>query len=106
MAFVAFLDADVLYRSTLRDVLLSLAEAGICQVRWSPDVLDEVERNLARRTKAPSPRVAEEGARYLRQTVEIAFPDAMVDRESYALLIPVMRNDPKDRHVLAAALAG
>lgn len=42
MAFVAFLDADVLYRAVLRDVVLSLAEAGIYQVRWSQDVLDEL----------------------------------------------------------------
>jgi hypothetical protein len=32
----------------------------------------------------------------------IAFPEALV--EGYELLVPVMPNDPKDRHVLAAAI--
>ncbi len=105
MPFVAFLDANVLYPAALRDVLLSLAEAGICQIRWSPDVLDEVERNLAARARAPEPSVAAKGARYVRSVMEDAFPDAMVPREAYDRLIPAMTNNPKDRHVLAAAVA-
>ncbi|AEJ40120.1 hypothetical protein TPY_1940 [Sulfobacillus acidophilus TPY] len=44
MPFVAFLDTCVLYPATLRDVILTIAEVGICQIRWSPDVLDELER--------------------------------------------------------------
>lgn len=105
MSFVAFLDANVLYPAALRDVLLSLAEAGVCQIRWSPDVLDEVERNLAARARAPERSVAAAGARYVRSVMEDAFPDAMVSREAYCQLIPAMTNDPKDRHVLAAAVA-
>lgn len=35
-----------------------------------------------------------------------AFPEAMVERESYQNLIDAMTNDPGDRHVLAAAVAG
>lgn len=105
MPFIAFLDANVLYPAVLRDVLLSIAEAGVCQIKWSPDVLDEVERNLAARAKAPAPSVAAAGAQYTRRMMEEAFPEAMVSRESYAHLIPVMTNDPKDRHVLAAAVA-
>src|ERR1035437_10927128 len=34
--------------------------------------------------------------------MECTFPDAMVTE--YEGLIPVMKNDPKDRHVLAAAV--
>jgi predicted nucleic acid-binding protein len=89
----------------LRDVLLTIAEAGICQVRWSADVLDETERNLAARVKAKSERQAREGAQYLRRIMEGAFPDAMVDRAAYERLIPAMANDEGDRHVLAAAVA-
>ncbi len=99
MPFVAFLDANVLYPAVLRDVLLSLAEAGICQIRWSPDVLDEVERNLAA-------RVDPDRARYVRSQMEEAFPEAMVPRQAYEHLTPAMVNNPKDRHVLAAAVAG
>ena len=106
MAFVAFLDACVLYPPTIRDLLLTVAEAGICQIRWSPDVLDEMERNVAARSKVDSKTTAVEGAKYLRRTMEDAFPDAMVERAAYENLIQPMTNDPKDRHVLAAAISG
>jgi predicted nucleic acid-binding protein len=105
MAFVAFLDACVLYPAALRDVLLSIAEAGVCQIRWSPDVLDEMERNVANRSKVESRQQAEAGAKYLRRIMEEAFPDAMVYRSMYDSLIPAMPNHEKDRHVLAAAIA-
>lgn len=106
MAFVAFLDACVLVPPTLRDVILTIAEAGLCQIRWSPDVLDEVERNVAKnaRNSTRSSDIAESGARYLRETMERAFPDAMFEQERYASLIPSMTNHEKDRHVLAAAI--
>jgi hypothetical protein len=38
------------------------------------------------------------------RTMERAFPDAMV--AGHEALIPSMANDPKDRHVLAAAVRG
>lgn len=96
MALVAFLDACVLFPSNLRDVILSMAEAGICQLRWSPDVLEEMERNLIKVGKA-TPR--------LRSVMEAAFPDAMVPRDAYQALVGDMPNDEKDHHVLAAAIA-
>lgn len=64
-----------------------------------------MERNLAARARAPEPSVAAAGARYVRSVMEDAFPDAMVPREAYDHLILAMTNDPKDRHVLAAAVA-
>ena len=48
---IAFLDACVLYPAVLRDVLLTLAETGIYQIRWTSDVLDEMERNLLSQEK-------------------------------------------------------
>lgn len=90
-----------------------MAEAGTYQVRWSPDVLDEVQRNVARLIKVSSEmppgkaeKVREEASRYLRETMEHAFPDAMVSRQSYDILVSLMNNEVKDRHVLAAALVG
>lgn len=108
MPFVAFLDANVLYPAVLRDVLLSIAEAGVFQIRWSPDVLDEMEHAVARRVARTTsqPARAQEGAAYVRRLMEESFPEAMVERGAYARLIPSMTNDPKDRHVLAAAVAG
>ena len=35
-----------------------------------------------------------------------AFPDAMVEQRAYRPLIDNMTNEPKDRHVLAAAVVG
>ncbi len=104
MPFVAFLDACVLFPPNLRDVILTIAEAGICQIRWSPDVLDEMERNIIKKAKFDHEK-AESGVRYLRGVMENAFPDAMVEQGMYSHLITVMPNDPKDRHVLAAAIA-
>lgn len=108
MPFVAFLDANVLYHSVLRDVLLSIAEAAVFQVRWSPDVLDEMQRAIERRAarKAPQPSVARGGAAYVRKLMEQSFPEAMVERVAYERLISRMTNHPKDRHVLAAAVVG
>ena len=49
MAFVAFLDTCVLFPMNLRDVILSMAEVGIYQIRWSPDVFDELRRTYIRK---------------------------------------------------------
>lgn len=46
MPFVALLDTCVLYPSNLRDTLLRLAEADLYAPRWSPDILNELDRNL------------------------------------------------------------
>ncbi|WP_241715751.1 PIN domain-containing protein [Sulfoacidibacillus ferrooxidans] len=96
MSMVAFLDACVLYPSNLRDVILTMAEAGLFQIRWSPDVLEEMERNLMKAGKA---------GLNLRDVMESAFPDAMVFQNEYLQLIDDMPNHRKDRHVLAAAIA-
>ncbi len=85
-------------------IRLNLAKVGLFQVRWSPDVLDEMERNMANRAKARDPKAAAKGARWARSEMERAFPDALVDPQAYTPLIEVVRNDAKDRHVLAAAI--
>ena len=104
MAFVAFLDTCVLFPTNLRDVILTIAEVGICQVRWSPDVLDELQWTYIKKAKVDAAK-AEAGVSYLLGIMTDAFPDAMVDRSYYAHAIPAMPNDAKDRHVLAAAIA-
>lgn len=48
MAFVVICDANVLYPSTLRDLLSRVAEAGLVQAKWTDEILDEVFRNLMR----------------------------------------------------------
>jgi predicted nucleic acid-binding protein len=91
------LDANVLYPSMVRGILFRLAAAGFFLVYWSDDILDETTRNLeasAGMTSAQSGR--------LREAMERAFPEAMVS--GYGRLIASMPNDPKDRHVAAAAV--
>jgi predicted nucleic acid-binding protein len=100
LAFVALLDANVLYPAYLRDALLRLAEAEVYQVRWSRQILDEMARNVLKN----NPDLPEERIERLVRTMERAFPEAMVT--GHEPLIPSMTTDPKDRHVLAAAVRG
>lgn len=96
MTFPAFFDTSVLYGARLNDLLLWLADAGAFRPLWSADIIVELERNLLKNGESPdlvSKRVG---------TMTSYFPDAMV--EGYSDLIAGMTCDPKDRHVLAAAV--
>jgi predicted nucleic acid-binding protein len=95
--FIVILDANVLFPFTLRDTLLRAAAEGFYQVRWTSQILDEATRNLVR-TSA----MTEEQAKRLRSNMERYFPEAEVI--GYEHLINSMMNDPKDRHVVAAAV--
>lgn len=99
MAFVALLDACVLVNAAVRDSILRAAasEAFGLQVAFSRDILDEVRRTLVNDLG----RTPEE-ADYLIGEILTAFEDGLV--EGYEDLVPGMLNDPKDRHVLAAAV--
>lgn len=100
MAFATVLDASVLYPLPLRDTLLRIAEAELYDPYWSERILDEVTRNLIE-----DGRATEEQARRLIAAMRDAFDAAEVPYEAIARLEPAMTNDPKDRHVLAAAVA-
>jgi predicted nucleic acid-binding protein len=95
--FKVVLDACVLYPFTVRDVLLQSAAQGFYQVYWSGMILDEVLRNLIR-----DGRMTEDGAAKLVTVMRRAFPEAQVT--DYEALISSMRNDEKDRHVVAATV--
>ena len=69
--------------------------------RWSATILHEVKRTQTTKLKRPFP---EELADYWRQEVAAAFPEAMIS--GYEHLLPQLKNDEKDRHVLAAAIQG
>lgn len=96
MPFPAFLDTCVLYPAYLADTLLRLAEASAYRPLWSADVLAELRRNVIERG-IPSDKVDRRIALMTR-----SFPDALVT--GYESLVEGMANDPKDRHVLAAAV--
>ena len=95
--FVVVVDANVLFPFTLRDTMLRAAAAGFYQLRWTAEILDEMERNLVRTGTMTGDR-----ATRLRATMEKYFPEAEIT--GYESLVSAMRNDSKDRHVAAAAV--
>ena len=99
MAVSVVLDACVLYPIGLRDTLLNLAEAGCFRVLWTEEILAETSRNIVEDTPGLTTEHLEKTFAAMRR----AFPEAMV--ENYEHLVGSMTNHPKDRHVLAAAVA-
>jgi predicted nucleic acid-binding protein len=99
MPFTVIYDANVLYPSTLRDLLIRIAQAGPVQAKWTDDILDEVFNNLVTNRPALDPNAL---AR-TRELMVRAIRDCLVlDYEPIigGLLLP----DRDDRHVLAAAI--
>ncbi|MEU8001106.1 PIN domain-containing protein [Catellatospora sp. NPDC049111] len=92
----AVLDACVLVPSVLADTLLRCAEDEHYRPLWSAEILDEVRRNLPQSVSAAA-------ADRRIQAMRAFFPEAEVD--GYQDLVDQMTNHPKDRHVLAAAVA-
>jgi predicted nucleic acid-binding protein len=96
--FRVFLDANVLYPASVRDTLLRAFEAGLIQAYWSEQILEEMRRNLVLNSQCTNEQAAS-----LVATLRRVFPTSIVT--GYENLLPAMRNDPGDRHVVAAALA-
>ena len=96
MPFAVVLDTCVLYPAHLRDTLLRLAERDLYQVLWSADIIEELRRNLV------EAGIGNEAVDRLCGEMQGAFPDA--DVSGYHPLLGSMTCDPKDRHVLAAAV--
>lgn len=95
---LAVLDACVLANYAVADLLLRLAERPrLYRPAWSADVLDEVHRTQVGPLGWP-PELADSFGAALRAH----FPEALVT--GYGPLVAGMANDPKDRHVLAAAV--
>lgn len=88
-SFIVVLDANVLFPFTLRDTLLRAAAAEYYQLRWSMEILDEMERNFVSEV-AMSP----DKAARLRRAMDNSFPEALVT--GYEALTPAMKNHPKD----------
>jgi predicted nucleic acid-binding protein len=97
--FSAVLDANTLYPFSLRDTLLRLAELELYTPLWSERILAEMRRNLVER------QITNEQAERIVRAMRGAFEEADVDAAEIERLESAMINDPKDRHVLAAAVA-
>lgn len=92
------LDANVLYPFLVRDVLLSLAAAGLFRPYWSRDIMNEWSSNLVEARPELQTQITET----IKRMGE-AFEEAEV--EGYEHLIPSLHlPDENDRHVLAAAI--
>ena len=98
--YTAVLDANVLYPTLVRDMLMSLATADLYHARWTSQIHDEWTRALAKNR----PDIAEK----LPDVVTLmnrAVPDCLI--ENYESLIPAIQlPDANDRHVVAAAIRG
>lgn len=90
-----FIDANVFVTVWTIDVMLTLAEGGLVDPRWSDMVMREAEEAI-RRVKGGNP------ARYLA-AIESAFPLAEVVVEGIDLP-GVKLPDPDDLHVVSGAL--
>lgn len=55
---VVVVDANVLYSIELTDLFLTFAAHRLVRVHWSPTILDEVRRNLAKRVDLTSDAIA------------------------------------------------
>lgn len=96
---VVVYDANVLYPSTLRDVLIRVGLARLVQPKWTEQILDEVFRNL--RTNRPDldPARLDRTRRLMNEAIR----DVTVT--NYEQLIDQLDlPDVDDRHVLAAAI--
>lgn len=95
---IAVLDTSVLFPMSLRDTLLRTAQAGMYRMHWTDEILEELRRNLV--AKRP---MSEEKAQRSVNVMRTSLARALVT--DYSHLISYMTNHPKDRHVLAAAVA-
>lgn len=96
--FTALIDACVLGGALRRNMLLSLAEAGLFRPRWSARILDETQKTISEITKG-----ATDGSKQ-RAAIEAAFPESLVT--GYEVFEDKLElPDPGDNHVLAAAIS-
>lgn len=98
-SFTVVYDANVLYPSMLRDVLIRLANTGIFQARWTDTILDEVFDNLQTNRPDLDPNRLARTRTLMCEAVDDFLVTGHEDLIS-ALHLP----DPDDRHVLAAAI--
>jgi predicted nucleic acid-binding protein len=100
MSFSVIYDANVLFPFEVRDILMVAARTSTFAVYWTDAILDETTRNLIAKGLATN----ENMTRMVAKMKEL-YPEATIPLVDYEDLIPVMTNNAKDRHVLAAAVA-
>lgn len=95
--FTCVLDTNVIYPIEIRDLLFWVAHDDLFTPKWSKHIFDEWEEVMRRKA------VSEEEIKKRINWANLAFPDAMVENYEY-LIDGLELPDPKDCHVLAAAI--
>lgn len=99
MPFIIVYDANVLYPSLLRNLLIRVAQADLVQAKWTDRIMDEVFRNL----KEKRPDLDTAPLDRTRKLMNDAIEDVLI--EGYEPLVEILElPDADDRHVLAAAI--
>jgi len=101
--FTAVVDACTLADVAKRDLLLTLAEAGLYRLRWSDMILTETEGAVGKilSEREDGKQRAERAVKAMRSAFpEAEYRDYQEIQESLNCL-----PDPKDHHVLAVAIA-
>jgi predicted nucleic acid-binding protein len=96
--FTVLLDANVLAESAISDLFLRLSEEPrlICP-KWTHEIWEETHRTLINKLNWPEATAASR-----IKAAQEAFPEALI--EDFEGFIEKCTNDPKDRHILAAAI--
>lgn len=95
--FKAVMDTNVIYPVIIRDLLFWFAHYDLYTPKWSEHIFDEWKSVMERKG------ISEEIARKRVDVANMAFPDALI--QNYDGLISALSlPDPKDCHVLAAAI--
>jgi len=95
--FTCVLDTNVIYPIEIRDLLFWFAHYELYTPKWSIHIFDEWQK-VMRDKGVPEDEISKRVDKANR-----AFPDALVDNYE-ALIESLELPDPKDRHVLAAAI--
>ena len=98
MVLSVILDSCVIYPMPLCDTLMRAAEAELYELHFSQEILDGATRNLLKNGRMKT----DAQAAYFQEQIKTNFPDAMVEVPSQ--LIAAMTNNPRDHHVIAAAI--
>lgn len=100
--FLALIDASALFSIRVTNLSLEIAKSGVFQPRWSQTIHDEWRQAVQSSNPATDPArlAARQGA------MDRAFPDALINSNYQPIDDSLTLPDPKDRHVLAAAIVG
>ena len=94
-------DANILFSRTLRDYFLYAADAGVIEIHWSQQILDEMSRNLRKQLgigRADTDRLEELMNAYIEYALIEVEPEDLATVQKVEM-------DAKDRHVLAATIS-